>query len=314
MKVIRCEFAGFCRGVCRAIDRASRLRQTYGTVLTAGELVHNRRLLERLAANRILPLENGNGERTWTGNDPRETACILIRAHGISPQRRRELQTWRLPLFDATCPEVGKIAGLIKRQAAAGFAILIFGDANHAETRGLLGYGGALTMAGESLETLSTFASKYRQSGRSFGPDRVALFSQTTASQDAFFEFCEHFRRTFPRGLIFNTICEATKNRQLELLTFTRQPDIDAIVVVGDRTSSNSTKLARLAADCGKTTFFVQSAQALKLADLAGHRTILLAAGASTCREDIDAVENALKAIPPSGKLKVDDDCRDRPA
>lgn len=291
MRVICCNFAGFCQGVCRAIDRATALRRTFETVLTDGNLVHNRRVLADLAANRIVPLENDSSL-------PQPDACLLIRAHGVSPERREFLRRQPLPLFDATCPEVGKIAGLIKRQAANGAAIFIFGDPDHAETRGLIGYARGRIAAGEDLAAMEGFSQHLLSSGNFFSSDfPIALFAQTTADHDAFLDFSVQFLRQFPRAEIFDTVCQATKERQRELQDLRRRPDIDAIVVVGDRTSSNSRKLFQLAAEGEKRTMFIESVQQIDPADFHHCKTVLLAAGASTSQTDITAVRTFLESL-----------------
>ena len=145
MKVIRAKSAGFCFGVERAIGIA--IGCTDGgryKVYTDGPLIHNRQMMERLQKDGILEIGDYKSESSIEDEIRKsdENSILVFRAHGVSPERREYLKSLGMPCKDATCPDVGKIAGIIKMHSNKGYTIAIVGDPNHPEVIGLLGYAG----------------------------------------------------------------------------------------------------------------------------------------------------------------------------
>ena len=144
MKVLRAQSAGFCWGVERAIDIARDLAAEGGgqrTVYTDGPLIHNRQMMERMEAEGVREVGDYQSQSAIdVGASTQEDSVVVVRAHGISPERRQYLKGIGLPFHDATCPDVGIIAGKIKNHARKGFDIVIFGDPEHPEVIGLMGY------------------------------------------------------------------------------------------------------------------------------------------------------------------------------
>src|SRR5690606_35767297 len=143
MKVLRAKSAGFCWGVERAINIA-RDFATKGRhpVYTDGPLIHNRQMMTRLENEGVREVGDyqSSSQLTIDKNDGSENAVLVVRAHGISPERRQYLKSIGLEFKDATCPDVGIVAGKIRMHAKKGYATVIFGDARHPEVIGLLGY------------------------------------------------------------------------------------------------------------------------------------------------------------------------------
>jgi 4-hydroxy-3-methylbut-2-enyl diphosphate reductase len=274
MKVLRAQSAGFCWGVERAIDIArDYAARGKRPVYTDGPLIHNRQMMEKLADEGIrevgdyqsrgaLAIESGEGDN----------AVLVVRAHGISPERRAYLKTLGIEFRDATCPDVGIVAGKIRLHAKKGYHTVIFGDHRHPEVIGLLGY---TEGRGHVVQNRADIAAL-----PDLG-DKVVMVSQTTMFTDDFAALADCLCARFPQALIFDTICGATKDRQGDIAVLFGQ-GVEAFVVIGGHHSANTRKLADLARKTGLPTFHIETAREIDAAALRAFRTIGVTAGAST--------------------------------
>ncbi|MDR3317125.1 MAG: 4-hydroxy-3-methylbut-2-enyl diphosphate reductase [Puniceicoccales bacterium] len=279
VRVDRCRDCGFCHGVRRAVGRAESLAAAGWNVFVDGELVHNGTVGKTLEKKNVV---------TWDGFDrrwgPRD--CILIRAHGIGPERRSWLRGLGCRVFDATCPDVGRSAGFILRLRRRGYFLIFFGEENHPETAGLLAHGGKDIFPCKSADELAKITI---QEGRP-----VAILAQTTAGIDTFNAFASRVLEKIPRAEVVPTICSSTRRRQEELLRRLETGSYDCAVIVGGHHSSNARNLSRLAASMAVPTAHVETAAELQGMELSKFSRILLASGASTPAVDVDAVERLL--------------------
>ena len=140
MKVIRAKSAGFCWGVERAIQVAREEAQGgERTVYTDGPLIHNKQMMDVLSQEDVREVGDYQSQKALDLPESKgKESVVVVRAHGISPQRRKYLKELGLPFRDGTCPDVGIIAGKVKLHAEKGFAVVIFGDPKHPEVIGLL--------------------------------------------------------------------------------------------------------------------------------------------------------------------------------
>lgn len=291
MKVLRAASAGFCRGVERAIniarDYASRGRFP---VFTDGPLIHNRQMMEELAREGVRELGDYRSSEELhidLPEDARKNAVLIVRAHGVSPQRRKYLQSLGLEFRDATCPDVAAIAGRVKMYAQKGYATVIFGDPDHPEVVGILGYAqnrGYAVRSTEDIEKLPNLGEK------------VCMVSQSTMYPDEFEKLVEALKARFPAAVIFNTICGATRDRQGDVPALARE-GARAIVVIGGRHSANTLKLARLVERQGIPCFHIETLAELDLNAIARFEPVGVTAGASTPGFLIDEVCEALRKL-----------------
>jgi 4-hydroxy-3-methylbut-2-enyl diphosphate reductase len=257
------------------------VRRKGAPVWTDGPLIHNRQMMAELEREGVREAPQPEALRDGT---------LLIRAHGIPPDRRRLLAGLPINVEDATCPDVARIQGIIRQHAAQGYHILIFGDKGHAEVVGLLGYSeerGHVISRPDELEQLPPMSP-------------VCLVSQSTQFPAAYEAVAAAARRRFPDIAVLDTICRSTKNRQRELLEIAAVAD--ALVVVGGLHSANTLRLVELAQTL-RPTVHVQTADQLDPADLRNVRTVGLTAGASTPQFIIEQVRQRLEAMP-QGELK----------
>ena len=204
-------------------------------------------------------------------SDEKESV-VVVRAHGISPQRRDYLKGLGLPFRDGTCPDVGIIAGKVKSHAEKGYKIVIFGDPEHPEVIGLVGYANENAYVVNKEDDIS----KLPDLG-----DQVAMVSQSTMFTHEFKHLSGLLAEKYPNMLIFDTICGATKERQSDLIDLVRE-GADAIVVIGGKHSANTRKLAKLASSHDRPTFHIETAEELIPTDFDSFRVVGVTAGAST--------------------------------
>ncbi len=281
MKVITATSAGFCWGVRRAVQRVKELAATpdRGPIFTDGPLIHNRQMMTQLSRDGV---EISDSPEALSPDD-----TLVIRAHGITPERRAALKAFPCAVVDATCPDVARIHAAIRKHVKLGYEIVIYGDPNHAEVEGLVGaaQGHAHTVTTESavadLPPLS----------------RVALVSQSTQLPADFHKVAHQLAERFQDSVILDTICKATKSRQTELLELAK--NVDAFVVVGDAHSANTCRLVEQARTL-RPTLHVQDPEQLNREFFSPYKTIGLTAGASTPDFLINSVRTWIEDLPES--------------
>jgi 4-hydroxy-3-methylbut-2-enyl diphosphate reductase len=276
MEVRLAESAGFCWGVKHAVEKARRLAQSDAApVVTDGPLIHNDQLMAQLRTEGIHETDDPSSLSGGT---------LLIRAHGISPARRAQLKKLPVHLSDATCRDVSRIQGQILAHAHKGFHTIIFGDPGHAEVLGLLGCAegrGHVVATPADVERLPEIAP-------------VCVVSQSTQFPESYADIARAVRRRFPDAIVLDTICEATRKRQTELVRLAGE--VDVLVVVGGRNSANTLRLVELARSL-KPTFQIETASQLDPQQFKGYIIAGLTAGASTPDFVIEEVRRLLESI-----------------
>ena len=289
MKVIRAKSAGFCWGVDRAIQIAREEAQGgQRRVYTDGPLIHNKQMMNALSKEDVQEVGDYQSSQDLDLEQSAEKeSVVVVRAHGISPQRRKYLKGLGLPFRDGTCPDVGIIAGKVKSHAERGYDVVIFGDPKHPEVIGLLGYAqgrGHVVQNLEDLENLPSFTGS------------VAMVSQSTMFTHEFKKLTAQLSQTYPGLLVFDTICGATKERQSDLVELVNE-GAEAIVVIGGKHSANTRKLAKLAASHNRPTFHVETIEDLEPSKLKPFATVGVTAGASTPEFIIRSVCEHLESL-----------------
>jgi len=273
------ETAGFCWGVRRAVDLALRVsHENHGPIYTFGPLIHNRQALDLLKTKGIdqLPKEA----------DRLGPASVIVRAHGVAPQVKQDLEDRGFEVLDATCPHVARAQKIVRRMAEkACAAIVIVGDRGHAEVEGLLGHADGRGFVVESPEDVARLPD---------GLDSVAVVAQTTQGGDRWEQCVAALAARFGDIEVFNTRCNDTNSRQEELLRMAEE--VDAIVVVGGRGSANTCRLAEIARE-RVPTWHIETAEELPVDALRPFGEIGVTAGASTPHWIIEQVVDRLRAM-----------------
>jgi (E)-4-hydroxy-3-methyl-but-2-enyl pyrophosphate reductase len=282
MKVRLAKKAGFCMGVRRAMELA--LEASYhfpDPVYTFGPLIHNPQVLSMLEKN---------GIRILDPVTDRQTGTVVIRAHGIPPQNHEDLKKSGCTIVDATCPRVIKVQAIIRKYAREGYTPIIVGDRDHPEVIGLLGYSddrGIVLTHPDQVDNLPEL-------------NQVIVVAQTTQDESLFQKVVEKLRGRFPNSLVFNTICNATHERQEEVRNLARQ--VDGLVIVGGYNSGNTRRLVAIAEAAGTPCFHVETEDQLDKKELRRFKTIGVTAGASTPNWMIRKVVQELEMIKGQGE------------
>lgn len=273
---------GYCAGVDRAIETVERMLEELGPpVYVRGEIVHNKHVVESLAAKGAVFVD--------TEAEVPVGETIILSAHGVSPEVRRVCEERNLRVIDATCPLVSKVHAEVRRYAARGATVLLVGHGDHDEVIGTRGEAPESVILVESVEDAERVEVP--------DPDNVALTTQTTLSIDDTTEIVDILKRRFPAlwGPKSSDICYATQNRQdaVKLMA----PQVDVVVVVGSPTSSNSNRLRELAERLGTPAYMVDCAEDLQAGWFEGRPRVGLTAGASAPDVLVQRVIQQLKQL-----------------
>ncbi|MBR3880547.1 MAG: 4-hydroxy-3-methylbut-2-enyl diphosphate reductase [Mailhella sp.] len=285
MNVIRAKRAGFCMGVALALHKldsmvASRKAEQ---VATLGEIIHNPQVLEDYARKGV--------RRLGAASEAEPDMAVLIRAHGITRGMEDELRGRCSRVEDATCPRVKKAQLAIAEATGAGRELLLYGEADHPEVRGLISYAAGASHIFSSPDELEVLLEREDLRGRP-----VVLAAQTTQDRLLFDAMRARLSSLFGESLaVLDTICDATRQRQEEAVELAGK--VQAMVVVGGRTSGNTRRLAELARMRGVPTVLVETADELEPEFFHGVDTVGLTAGASTPGYIIDEVESRLRGM-----------------
>jgi len=280
-KIIIAEHHGFCMGVKRAINIAEDTKAAgVENVTILKEIVHNNAVVERFR-------REGIDQKFEVGGI--DGGTLIISAHGVAPDVIQEAKDKGLNVIDATCPLVTRIHDIVDKLVEKGYYILHFGDDHHDETMGVLGHAPDKMRVVTSIEDLMSIPDEM--------PEKLALTTQTTAGGPEFAEAEKKAVERWPRIKVFNTICNATTQRQSAVINLA--PNVDVMLVVGSRTSANSLRLWSMSeALCGRAHLIDSDADLheewLLGSDDAPVRTVGITAGASTPEFLVDAVVERL--------------------
>lgn len=233
-KIIIAEYYGFCMGVKRAISITEETMVKDEKVTILNEIVHNDAIVEKFA-------KAGFGQSSSI--DSIKSGTVIISAHGASPEVFRKARERGLKIVDATCPLVIRIHKIIRKLADNGYHILHFGDPDHDETIGIVGHAPGRVVVIPNRKALDKVVPTN---------ENLALTSQTTARIADFVQIEKEVKKKFPHVEVFNTICNATNQRQKAVMDLA--PEVDIMLVVGSKTSANSKRLAQISkAICGSS-------------------------------------------------------------
>lgn len=276
MIIKRAKNAGPCYGVQRAIDMAESAAESATGVYTLGPLIHNPGVVADLK-------EKGVG----LVHEPEELdgGTVIIRSHGVTPDVRARLAKRGLEVVDATCPHVARAQKGAAELAAKGCRVIVVGEEGHPEVEGLKQYAKRENMKVDVVLSKDDVPSDLHAP--------IGVVVQTTQTRDALESVLEGIRAQGIEPIVKNTICSATRLRQDAARELAQS--VDAIVVVGGRNSSNTTRLAEIcAASCPKS-YHVESVAELDRSWFEGCSVVGVTAGASTPESQIEAVVQQLR-------------------
>jgi len=273
---------GFCAGVVRAIDVVRLALEKLGKpVYVRKEIVHNQYVVQELAAMGAIFVEELD--------EVPEGAVVIFSAHGVSPQVRRHAKERNLRVIDATCPLVTKVHVELIRYVQQGYSVVLIGHRDHDEVIGTLGEAPGQVHLISSADEVDSISVP--------DPERLAYLTQTTLSIDDTAQIVARLKQRFPTIVSppNEDICYATQNRQTSVKS--AAPQIDLLLVVGARNSSNSNRLREIGAELGKPSYLIDDASDLDHAWFEGVSSVGVTAGASAPEMLVQGVLDGLRAF-----------------
>ena len=296
MEVVRITPRGYCHGVVEAIRIAKRVgsdRAEGEQVTMLGYLVHNEHVTRELEEHGVALVDAPDRMK---GLDQIKSGTVVFTAHGISPLVVAEAERRGLNVVDATCSDVTRTHDLVRRLTGEGYHVVYIGKRGHPEPAGALGVAPDATTLVERIEEVDDLDFP--------AGTRLAVTCQTTLSMWDTKTIIDRLVKRFPDIAVHNEICLATQQRQeAAVLAAT---DVDCVVVVGSRLSSNSLRLVQVVEErAGKPAFLVDTAADVRPEWFAGMRRIGVTAGASTPTQLTRAVITSIEALPETSAAAV---------
>ena len=280
MEVIVAKTAGFCFGVERAVNQVyDQIKNENGPIYTLGPIIHNEEVVRDLEEKGVKVLNSENEVLTLT------EGTVIIRSHGVGKHIYDMLKAQGVQIVDATCPFVKKIHRIVQEQNLQGRRVIIIGDETHPEVEGIKGWGDARTMVVKNEEQMEKLPS--------FTGEKLCIVSQTTFNYNKFKDLVEKFEKKGYDILVLNTICNATQERQVEAERIASQ--VDAMIVIGGKNSSNTRKLYEICQKECKDTYYIQTLDDLNPESVNSVRSVGITAGASTPKKIIEEVHTNVR-------------------
>lgn len=287
MKILLANPRGFCAGVDRAISIVERALELYQPpIYVRHEVVHNRFVVEGLKQRGAIFVE----ELSEVPDDN----IVIFSAHGVSQAVRQEAKQRALTVFDATCPLVTKVHMEVARASRRNMEVVLIGHAGHPEVEGTMGQYSSETGGMYLVEKPEDVAPLL---GLVKDPSELHYVSQTTLSVDETADVIAELRRVFPeiQGPRKDDICYATQNRQDAVREIAS--NVDVVIVVGSKNSSNSTRLKELAEKLGTPGYLTDCPEDIQADWFDGKRKVGVTAGASAPEELVNQIMERIKEL-----------------
>ncbi len=265
---------GFCFGVKRAIEIAEEHKNS----ATMGPLIHNQNEIDRLK-------NNFNVDLYHSLDEVKTNDTVIIRTHGIPKNDLKELRAKDAKIINATCPFVTTPQQIVKKMTEDGYCVVIFGDVEHPEVKGVMSYGEdniTVVLNAKELENVI------------FKKEKIATVAQTTRKKEEYLEIVNYLVLRHKEVRVFNTICDATFENQDAARTLSKE--VDVMLVIGGKNSSNTKQLFTICEENTKS-YLVEDEYDLKEEWFIGKKLCGITAGASTPDWIIQNIINRLKAI-----------------
>lgn len=283
MEIYVAKSSGFCFGVKRAINIANKCAtETGGEIYTLGPIIHNPQVVEKLESSNIYAKKN---------IEEIDHGTIIIRSHGVRLQEYQAAKEKGLNIVDATCPFVKKSQELVSMLACEGYSVIIAGEKDHPEVKGLVSFGSMDIRVADSPEGLKDMPRK----------KKIGIVAQTTLPLEKFEDVVCFCLGKASEIKIFNTICNATSIRQKESAELAEK--VDLMIIVGGRNSANTRRLAEICRGIRSRTHHIEVASEIDPSWFDDVSRIGITSGASTPDWSISEVVERLTGIFPEAHL-----------
>lgn len=276
MKITVAKNAGFCFGVKRAYDLANMNSFDCEKIYMLGKLVHNDDVCADLRKKGIKEIKRLSDIRD---------GAIIFTAHGVGPELYEKANLSGLRIIDTTCPKVMKAQRLAQNLTGKGWQVIIFGDKNHKEVKGIKEWSRNKAVIAGNLKEINKIKLNKKK--------KYCLISQTTQNVREFKKIQTYLAKELLHFAYFNTICDSTDNRQNEIRKLAKNND--AILVIGGKDSANSKRLYEIGKSLNPKSYFIENSKQLKKSWFNDIKKVAISAGASTPEWVIEGVIRKIK-------------------
>ena len=276
--------AGFCFGVTRAVNMVyEAIEKENVPIYTYGPIIHNDEVVKDMEKNGVTVINDLDELSSH------EKGVMIIRSHGISKAEYDRIKNCGFEVLNATCPFVSKIHRYVEDYSSKGYDIIIVGSPKHPEVCGIKGW------ADEKCHVTIINSPEDAENYMKNSTKKLCIVSQTTFNYNKFQDIVEIIAKKGYDITVLNTICNATKERQTEAESIAES--VDAMIVIGDKHSSNTQKLFEICRKACNNTYYIQTLDDLDLNQLGSVETVGITAGASTPNNIIEEVQNNVRII-----------------
>jgi 4-hydroxy-3-methylbut-2-enyl diphosphate reductase len=277
MEINLAKSAGFCFGVRKAIASALESAKIKKPVFMLGDIVHNEEVVRQIkdsGVKKINRLTKGKGK------------TLLIRAHGCSKKTMQRALKLGYVIIEATCPMVKEIHEIAKKLEASGYQIIVIGDKQHDEVRGIVGQLESKAIVIDKPENIPAKIKAIKKAG---------VVVQSTQNLDNALAILHLLRKDIPEVNFHNTICTPTKMKQNEVKSMPLENDV--MVIIGSKNSANTKRIYEISKPLNKNSYWINSADQIKKSWFDNAKSVGITAGASTPQSSIDEVIQKIKTI-----------------
>ncbi len=276
-EVIVAKSAGFCFGVKRAVEQVYEQveKNKEQSIYTFGPIIHNEEVVKDLEKKGVKVIE------TEEELSNLKEGIVIIRSHGVAKYIYQLLEKNNITIIDATCPFVRKIHTIVEKESSKGSEVIIIGNKKHPEVQGIVGWSKTPATVIENVEEIDQLTISHEK--------KVCIVSQTTFNYKKFQVLVENIEKKGYDINVLNTICNATQERQVEAKEIASQ--VDAMLVIGGRHSSNTQKLFEICKNECENTYYLQTLKDLNPDWVKDKQRVGITAGASTPNNIIEEVQ-----------------------
>lgn len=277
MEIYVAQYAGFCFGVERAVNLVKNAIDEYDHIVTLGPIIHNPQLVEELKEKGVAVAENAD--------DIKDGSTVVLRSHGVEKKERLALKKKKIHIIDAICPYVNKAHNEAVSLSNNGFFLVIFGEKDHPEVKGITSY----------IHTEYFVVNNVEEAQKIDFKDKIGLLAQTTQERKVFEQIAEVLKDRCNELKVVSTICNATTLRQDAAKKVAGM--VDVMFVVGGKNSANTRRLYKICKDICERTFHIETKEEIDKNLLIGVNKVGVTAGASTPKYIIDDVIEYLNGV-----------------
>jgi 4-hydroxy-3-methylbut-2-enyl diphosphate reductase len=290
MQITLSKYAGFCEGVARAYDIVEKIAKdplTQRPVFVLGSLVHNDDVVREIEEMGVEKISVDEYLMDFLNSVQEKIGTLIITAHGIGPEIYEFAKNNNINLVDTTCPKVIKVQRLAENFSKKGYQLVIIGEKNHKEVKGIYEWAKKKAFIIENKEDLQNLDLDQEKN--------IAVISQTTQNRDFFNQSSKYIQEKYPQAEIIDSICMTTHDRQAEVKRLAKENDV--MIVIGSPKSANSKRLWEIAKSLNPKSYFIEKAGNLDKSWLTGCEKVAVTAGASTPKWIINKIISIIKSL-----------------